>query len=240
LDLDDAADRDDAPATEGAAETERLPLFPLSGALFPGQALPLHIFEPRYRQLLADRESVDPTFGVVLTRSGREVGDQPDIHAVGTAASLTGQRRYDDGRSDIAVRGGRRFRVVSTEWSGPYLVGEVRWLPEPDGDADGRPVGELAEDATGAMGRLLRLAADRSGVALPELGLPADPRELSYTLSWTLWVNSWERQGLLEVPDTATRLRALVAIIRRESRLLREAGATGVPIERPGQRFLPN
>ena len=95
---------------------ERLPLFPLGTVLFPGMLLPLHLFEERYRCLMRDRQGADPIFGVVLTRHGREVGDRPEIHAVGTAASLLGAGRYPDGRYDVVVRGTRRFRVEAGDW----------------------------------------------------------------------------------------------------------------------------
>ena len=225
---------DDRPAASGV----RLPLFPLSSTLFPGIPMPLHIFEERYRQLLRDRESFDPLFGVVLTRSGHEVGDQPEIHDIGTAAELAGIRRYDDGRADVVVRGTRRFRVLAQDWSGSYLVGTIEWLADPPTDLDA--LDGLARSAAVGMGRLLGLAAGASGIELPDHDLPSEPTALSYTLSSILWVNSWERQELLELPDTATRLLRLVEIIRREERLLRTTGASGVPIDRPGQRFLPN
>ncbi len=230
----------DVPESESgpAADTERLPLFPLSTTLFPGMPLPLHIFEERYRQLLADRDGVDPIFGVVLTRTGREVGDQPSIYDVGTSATLSGMRRYEDGRADILVHGARRFRVRDADWDGPYLVGTVEWLADPPADIDG--LGGLAGQAADGMGRLIGLAAEVSGMTLPDLELPDDPTALSYTLSWTLWINSWERQDLLELPDTAARLSRLIEIIRREDRLLRTTGASGTPIDRPELRFLPN
>ncbi|HEV2527606.1 MAG TPA: LON peptidase substrate-binding domain-containing protein [Thermomicrobiales bacterium] len=232
--MDDLSHNDREAALPAAA----LPLFPLSSPLFPGMPMPLHIFEERYRQLLRDREGSDPIFGVVLTRSGREVGDQPEIHSTGTGAELVVIRPYEDGRADILLRGTRRFRVTAHDWSGPYLLGQVEWLPDPSVEIDS--VDGLAGEAAAGMGRLIGLAAAASGMATPNLELPADPTALSYTLSWTLWVNSWERQELLEVPDTRARLARLVEIIRREERLLRTTGASGVPIDHPGQRFLPN
>ena len=107
---------------------ERIPLFPLGVVLFPGMLLPLHLFEERYRRLMQVRRGNDPIFGVVLTRQGREVGDQPEVHEVGTAATLLGAGRYPDGRYDIVVRGGRRFRVEEGDWASSYLTASVSWL----------------------------------------------------------------------------------------------------------------
>ena len=113
-------------------------------------ALPLHIFEQRYRTMITRRMNEDPMFGVVLTRSGREVGDQPEVHDVGTAASLLEAIRYDDGRYDIAVRGGRRFNVIGGNWDEGYLTATVEWFPDPD---PGSPVVKKWHDWPITFGR---------------------------------------------------------------------------------------
>ena len=217
---------------------DRLPLFPLSAPLFPGMALPLHIFEPRYRQLLSDRANDEPMFGVVLTLSGREVGERPEIHQVGTSADLMGIHQHEDGRADIAIRGARRFRVVETDWSGPYAVASVEWLPEDDSSPD--DLSALADRVRTAMLRLVAVAANAGGMPVPDLHLPENAVDLGYLLSRTLWLNTWERQQLLELPKARERLDRLATIIRREHRLLTQAGASGTPIEHPGSRFSPN
>ena len=230
---------DPVPTSSGdAAETARLPLFPLSSPLFPGMALPLHIFEPRYRQLLQDQANAEPMFGVVLTLTGHEVGDQPEIHPVGTSAELLGIHQHEDGRADIAVRGSRRFRVIETDWSGPYAVARVEWLP--DDKEPGDDLFTLADRTRSAMLRLVAAAASAGGLPVPELQLPDNPTDLGYLLSRTLWLNTWERQQLLELPTSRDRLDRLLAIIRREHRLLTRAGAAGTPIEHPGSGFSPN
>lgn len=220
--------------------SQRLPLFPLSTPLFPGMALPLHIFESRYRQLLRDQASSDPIFGVVLTKSGREVGDQAEIFDIGTSASLLGLRQHDDGRADIAVRGGRRFRVIDTDRSGPYLVATVEWIVDPDDNVFDEQLVTLADQTRTAMLRLVASAASAGNMPVPELSLPENPVDLGYLLSRTLWLNTWERQELLESSTSRERLERLRAIIRREHLLLTRAGAAGTPIEHPGSRFLPN
>ncbi len=229
----------DTPTSGGPAarRRDRLPLFPLSSPLFPGMPLPLHIFEQRYRQLLRDQAMSDPIFGVVLTRTGREVGEQPEIHDIGTSATLLGMHQHDDGRADIAVRGAQRFRVIETDWSGAYLVAQVEWLAEVEDD-DG--LASLANQTRTAMIRLVAAAAGAGNIPIPDLSLPDNPTELGYLLSRTLWLNTWERQQLLEVPAAGARLQLLRSIIRREHRLLTEVGAAGTPIEHPGSGFLPN
>lgn len=113
----------------------RIPLFPLRSVLCPGVALPLHIFEDRYR-LMVDRciERAE-AFGVVLIREGREVGPPAgEIAAVGTTAAIRRAGMYPDGRLDILTVGEQRFRLEAVDSvSEPYLVGQVSFLDEPPG-----------------------------------------------------------------------------------------------------------
>ena len=216
-----------------------LPLFPLGTVLFPGMGLPLHIFEERYRRLIRQRRGTDPMFGIVLTREGREVGDQPKIHPVGTAASLLGLREYDDGRFDIAVRGGRRFRVVEQDWSAGFLTGQVTWLPE----LVGNPVdaARAAERATHAYAAFLRAFTRATGMEIPPANSEAtDPVTLSHMLAARLPVNTWESQRLLDQATAAERLALLTEILGRERRLLAATGAGGAIPVHPGARFSPN
>lgn len=99
-------------------------------------ALPLHVFEPRYRALLDDCVASSGSFGIILIRDGREVGDAPrSLAEVGTVAELREVRRHPDGRADIVVVGARRFRVRRTiAGRQPYLLGEVELLGEPLGE----------------------------------------------------------------------------------------------------------
>jgi Lon protease-like protein len=114
----------------------QLPLFPLHAVLCPGVALPLHIFEDRYR-LMIDRciDRMEP-FGVVLIREGRETGRlQGRIAEIGTTALLRQATKTADGSMNIMTIGGRRFRIDGLdERSEPYLLGEVTLLDEPLGD----------------------------------------------------------------------------------------------------------
>ncbi len=112
-----------------------IPLFPLRSVLCPGVALPLHIFEQRYR-LMVDRciERGEP-FGVVLLREGREAGPfRGQVAAVGTTAIIRRAGAYPDGRLDILTVGQQRFRLEGVDnVSEPYLVGRISLLDEPTG-----------------------------------------------------------------------------------------------------------
>jgi len=119
-----------------------LPLFPLHTVLCPGVALPLHVFEDRYREMirrcLADRTP----FGVVLIRNGREVGEVTEpmelaLAMIGTEAEIREASRYSDGRFDLVAVGTRRFALDSVvAGREPYLVGRVTPLEDPVGDPD--------------------------------------------------------------------------------------------------------
>jgi uncharacterized protein len=119
-----------------------LPLFPLHTVLCPGVALPLHVFEDRYREMirrcLADRTP----FGVVLIRDGREVGEVREpielaLAMIGTEAEIREASRYSDGRFDLVAVGTRRFALDGVvAGQEPYLVGRVTLLEDPVGDPD--------------------------------------------------------------------------------------------------------
>jgi len=214
-----------------------LPLFPLGTVLFPGMLLPLHIFEERYRRLIGTRYGEEPIFGVVLTKQGREVADEPAIHEIGTAAELVGAGRYPDGRYDLIVRGSRRFRVHGQNWSTGYLTADVEWLEEPPG-APGSP--SLAHQAGLAFEQFLTAFERATGADISRQDLPVDPTELAYALCARIPLDTWERQRLLEQPTTTDRLIHLLAIVRRERDLLLATGAGGATVDRPGLRFTAN
>jgi ATP-dependent Lon protease len=109
-----------------------LPLFPLHTVLCPGIALPLHIFEPRYRLMIGRCLRDGTSFGVVLIVEGREIGDDAvSLATVGTVAEIREAKRRGDGRYDIMAVGTTRFRIESVDAGNePYLVGQVRPLAE--------------------------------------------------------------------------------------------------------------
>lgn len=118
---------------------ETLPLFPLGTVLMPGAPLPLHIFEPRYRQLTIDLVTgafPGKQFGVVAVREGWGPDDgMPGLHEVGCTAALREVRRLPDGRFDILTVGDRRFRLLAVDdTAAPYLTASVEWLPDLEGD----------------------------------------------------------------------------------------------------------
>ncbi|HEX2904067.1 MAG TPA: LON peptidase substrate-binding domain-containing protein, partial [Jatrophihabitans sp.] len=166
--------------------TQRLPLFPLGTVLTPGMPLALHVFEPRYRQLVADllddEDPRAPEFGVVALRQGWEVGEVGQLHQVGTSARVVDVFPLPDGRCDLTATGERRFRIHTLHPDEqPYLVATVEWLPE--------RAGRLSDSAVSATRQAVaqhRLALAQLGVVFeePELELAvADALAMSYQIA---------------------------------------------------------
>ncbi len=146
-----------------------LPLFPLNTVLCPGIALPLHVFEDRYRALVRHCLETTSPFGVVLIREGREVGrGSISFSGVGTIAEIRDAGRHEDGRFDLLVVGTRRFsirRVVDEPR--PYLVAEVDILDETV--ADPLLAEQLTARATRRFVSYLELLEPRSGESSDEI-----------------------------------------------------------------------
>jgi uncharacterized protein len=228
-----------------------LPLFPLHTVLCPGVALPLRIFEERYRAMTRRCLERDEPFGVVLIRDGREVGPgAASIASVGTIAEIREASKYSDGRFDLLVVGGRRFRIENVAIGREaYLVGEVTELAEPLGDA-GRAI-DLTVDLQQRFVRYLTLLQPAEGEDGPELdvqlevdvddsepeegdvvlsrgrsaeetrfAIPSDPTVLSYLLSGIIQVDQPRRQALLEADTTVERMEELHRLVEREISLL--------------------
>ena len=146
-----------------------LPLFPLNTVLCPGIALPLHIFEPRYRALVKHCLETTSPFGVVLIREGREVGAGAiSFTGIGTIAEIRDAGAYDDGRYDLLIVGTRRFEIRRVlTGRRPYLVAEVELLPEEIGNED--EAHRLAMRATRRFVSYLELLQPRSGETADEI-----------------------------------------------------------------------
>ena len=132
-----------------------LPLFPLQLVVFPGSATPLHIFEPRYREMVGEAETLGTEFGIVRTISRGEENGIANTGCTVTVETVT--NRYPDGRFDIVTRGQRRFRLTSLNDEEPCLRGEVEYFA--DDDAELVP-GDLVNRALEAFERLQEPSSD--------------------------------------------------------------------------------
>ena len=216
--------------------SDRLPLFPLGLVLLPGLVLPLHVFEERYRRLVQDLLALpepERRFGVVAIRSGREVGagGASDLHEVGCVARLRQVTAHDDGRFDLVTTGAERFRLDALDLEGPYPSGSVTLLPEGLDEAGGEAVAEaqLLDAAVRASFTGYLDALGQVGVSAEELDLPASSLALSYVVAASVQIDLDDRQRLLACPDGAARLRAELALLRRETTLLSALAAVTAP-----------
>ncbi|MGF1426244.1 LON peptidase substrate-binding domain-containing protein [Kitasatospora sp. LaBMicrA B282] len=222
--------------------TERLPIFPLNAVLYPGLVLPLHVFEERYRRLVADLlaepEEAPRRFGVVAIKDGREVApvtesDKPAgpldglgipdgdplqaLHQVGCVADIASVTPQPDGRYELLITGTTRFELTALETGGPYLVGSC----EPLAERPGSGAGALAAGVERAFRAYQkRLAGARQTSLSGEQELPDDPQVLSYLVAAASVLEVPVKQQLLACPDNATRLAAELELLRRETALL--------------------
>ena len=196
-----------------------LPLFPLNVVLFPNSVLPLHVFEERYRLMVQRCLDGDSEFGVVLIKSGSDVGEPAEPHSVGTVARIMDVDRLEDGRMLLSVAGRGRFRIEEVTQLAPYLEGEVVALAE---EAEEEIAAEELDAIHTAVSDYVRVLMGLSGGWVKETQTPEDPVTLSYFIGSLLQVDLAEKQALLEAPSVAGRLATERNILDREVAALRE------------------
>lgn len=217
---------------------ETIPLFPLQTVLLPGTTLPLHIFEPRYRQLTVDLMTgtrPGKRFGVVaLTPSHEaEVTTCDQVRQIGCAALLRQAKRLPDGRFDIVTAGERRFRLLTIDaTSAPYLMATIEWVPDTPAVIPGQ------RDATGTIDSLVnaaRAAYRRYCAAAWQQGDWNEPAEdvtiekLSHLLATDCLLPLEDRQRLLEETRPLHRLRLAGRLLNREAGILSTLRAVPAP-----------
>lgn len=208
-----------------------LPLFPLGSVLYPGLVLPLHIFEERYRQLVADLlDRPEPQeFGVIAIRHGRETGIDgvSALYDTGCTAVLRQVEAYEDGRFDLMTVGARRFNLVGLGDQAPYFSGEVEFLPDDLGEAAEAAV--VVPAVQQSFRSYLDMLAERGGAQITINDLPDEPLLLSYLVAAAIVVDLPVKQQLLEEPDAHRRLVAERRVLAREMQMLRSLTATPAP-----------
>ena len=198
---------------------DELPLFPLRTVLFPGQALPLHIFEPRYRQMIADCLEGDGTFGVLLIRAGEEIGQPAVPYTVGTTAVIEAVEKLPDGRMNIITLGQERFQLHGYESvSKPYLVGRVSPWPWDD---TAPSVAGSKRTVRRLVSRYVDLLAQASETEINLDPIPHDPLDLATLAAVVLQITPEQKQTLLEIPSIGELLGQLDHLLRQENRVLR-------------------
>ncbi len=186
----------------------RLPIFPLSVVLFPGTPLPLHIFEPRYRRMLADCLQGDRRFGI--TPSGRD-DRMPEPGTVGCVAEIRVNQEMADGRSNIVVLGAERFVLTRPlEDAAPYFVALVQpFEEEPESEPPAETAARLRELFAGYYALLRQL----NDVEPEDPDLPEDSLGLSFHVSAAIECDPGVKQRLLVERSTARRVEALLLLV---------------------------
>lgn len=199
-------------------ELEELPLFPLNTVVFPYSQIQLNIFEDRYRALVRECLDTDKGFGIVLIRSGKEVGGPAEPYMVGTAVRIVGAHTYADGTMDIHVLGERRFRIRRLDDSRPFLVGYVEPVVEMEVDPGPR-TDALVMKVQESFRALIERIMERQDFRV-EISFPSDPTALSFIVANVLQIENIQKQRLLELTDTNERFVAMLPALERQAEAL--------------------
>lgn len=186
-----------------------LPVFPLPVVLFPGVPLPLHIFEPRYRQMLMDIRPSNNLFGVAYFDPSASANAVPPAGHVGCVAEVTETQSLPDGRSNILTLGVVRYRIESyLERGDPYLVAKISYFDDDDEDeaALAGPTKEVAEAFT-RIAQAVRIINDER-TNLPDIS-NTEPQRLSFLVAAAMEIEADVKQELLELRSTFVRLERL-------------------------------
>jgi len=215
-----------------------LPLFPLNTVLFPGQLLPLHVFEPRYREMISECIVSEAPFGVVLIREGGEVGAPATPFDIGTTARVVQVERVDDGRMNILCVGEARFRLRTLNRARPFLTGSADvypWPPLPAKDAEPR-----TSQVKRLIPRYMRLLARATGNAIDLEEMPTETERVASLAAIVLQVSNTEKQALLSCATVSDLLDGCIHLLRRETRALTIAASVPVELADGGIPFSTN
>lgn len=223
-----------------------MPVFPLNTAVVPGLILPLHIFEMRYRRLIADLLMIaDPDareFALIAVRDGHDPDTEgiDALHAIGVTVIVREVEELEDGCYDIVTTGQRRFRLhelvpdLTHAAAPPLLVGEIEYLPDTDDESAGLLVAEALRRFRVYRGLLsgqldgelvLQSEDDGTDIDMEDEQLPGDPSVIGYLITAAMVIPTAERQRVLELDDAGERLRSVTALLRRENALIASLGA---------------
>ena len=211
-----------------------LPIFPLPNVvLFPNVFLPLHIFEARYREMVADALASDRLIGMVLLRPGweRDYEGRPPVYPIGCSGVITHVERLADGRYNIVLRGLERFRIVGEEDGKAYRRASIEPLVERPLAADERQVVRNTRARLEALlAATLRRAHPEAPDAAPDLRTASAmcDEDLVNALAQYLDLEPLERQALLEHDSLRLRAEALVELLEMKLLIARTPGLSNV------------
>jgi Lon protease-like protein len=207
--------------------SDLLPLFPLpTVVLFPNVFLPLHIFEPRYRDMVSDALASDRVIGMVLLRPGweRSYEGRPPVYPIGCSGVITHFEKLADGRYNIILRGLERFRILEEDHAREYRRAIVEPLNERQLEAEDRAV---VRSQRAKLEALLAPAIDRSGSEPHSSAAMAD-EDLVNALAQYLDLEPLEKQALLERNSLRSRAESLVELLEMKIMIARTPGLSNV------------
>ena len=181
--------------------------------------LPLHIFEPRYLEMIGECLTNSQPFGVVLIDSGREVGGPAVPHPVGTVARISSAERQGGGRLHIQAVGQQRFRLLELQYDRTFLTGTIEEFPL--AGAKNQPARQSARALVPWLARYLHLLGTAAEAQLHQQDLPHDPAGVGYLAAIVAQIPMLEKQALLATHTATELLQRERAIYRREISLLR-------------------
>lgn len=192
---------------------DQLALFPLPLVLLPNEVLPLHIFEPRYQQMIKDIELQRNVFGVTLFEQEGTSADRPGTGTIGCAAEVREVSMLPDGRSNILTTGLIRYRLVDYIDAGtPYLTGKVEFFEDKKGDP--AKLAPLADEVFDLFERIAKAAFRLSGSRgdFPEIP-KTEPEQLSFLVTAAFNLDNSVKYQMLEMTSTTGRLKRLREIL---------------------------
>ena len=207
--------------------SDLLPLFPLPNVvLFPNVFLPLHIFEPRYREMVADAITGDRMIGMVLLRPGWEhdYEGRPPVYPIGCSGLITHVEQLADGRYNIVLRGFERFRVIDEDHSRPYRRASLERLSERPMDGNDR----AAIRRQRAKLETMLASAHESKGADPKIPSAMGDEDLVNALAQYLDLEPLEKQALLEHNSLRARAESLVELLEMKLLMAQAPGPSKV------------
>jgi hypothetical protein len=195
-----------------------LPMFPLGTVLLPGQLLPLHVFEERYRVMMDEVGRMPaPIFGVVLIERGSEVGGQDHRFAVGTCARILRVQELEDERLAVIAGGTNRLRVTRWLEDDPFPCAEVIDMPEGRSDDDAA----LLDSVHARHRRVAAMATEMGFGRFVTTEMEGrDPSLDLYTMIAESPLGSMDRQALLEIDQLGERVKRFDELLVEEENLL--------------------
>jgi ATP-dependent Lon protease len=200
-------------ASEKVLGIRHLPLFPLPLVLLPNELLPLHIFEPRYRQMLKDVEKERNLFGITHFNPPESFIEKPETGTVGCVAEVREAQVLPDGRSNILTIGLIRYRLLDYVEAGePYLVGDVEFFEDAKEDAE--VLNPLADEVFFLFKRIAKAAHKLSGERGRFPDIPqTEPEQLSFLVTAAFNLEAELKYQMLETNSTIERLTRLREIL---------------------------